>query len=252
MKNMKLKNILIISLVLIYGLIPTISKSQDAETILHKMDQVIFGPKDKQGTIKITVNEKNGREKVREAIMLQKGADKKLYRYTLPESQAGIATLSLPGDVMWLYMPAFGKPKKISLLAKSQAFNGTDFSYEDIPSKPYADRYKPVLLDSEQNTYKLELTPKNDKSQYSKILVTINKEHFYPEKMEYYDKKDREEKEETFDYIKTGGYWNAREVVMKDLGKGSSTKIELTNVKFDQDIPDETFTPEYLEQKPEK
>ena len=110
--------------------------AQDAKNILENMDKTIFAPKDKQGRVSIILIDKAGQEKVREATMLQKGRDKKLYRYTKPESQAGVATLSLPDDVMWLYMPAFGKPKKISMLSKSQAFTGTDFSYEDMLTTP--------------------------------------------------------------------------------------------------------------------
>ena len=93
--------------------------SQDADEILAKMDKLMFSAKDRQGKVKIILTNKAGKEKIREAEMMQKGTDKRLYRYTAPESQQGIATLSLPDGVMWLYMPAFGKPKKISLLAKS-------------------------------------------------------------------------------------------------------------------------------------
>ena len=62
----------------------------------QNMDNVIFAPKDRQGKITIILTDKTGKEKIREASMLQKGPDKKLYRYTKPESQAGIATLIAP------------------------------------------------------------------------------------------------------------------------------------------------------------
>jgi outer membrane lipoprotein-sorting protein len=220
--------------------------AQDAATLLKNMDQVLFSPKDKQGKVEMYLVNSQGKEKEREAFMMQKGTDKKLYRYTKPESQAGIATLSLPGDVMWLYMPAFGKPKKISLLAKSQAFTGTDFSYEDMATTPYSERYTPVLLETNENTYILELTPKADDSKYSKIIVTQNKENFYPEKMEFYDLVNKKFKEATYDYEKIGKYWNARQVIMADLSKQHMTKIILKEVKFDQGIPDEAFTLEKL------
>src|SRR5210317_1469814 len=155
----------------------TVNLAQDAATILNKMDDLMQAPKDKQGVVKITTINKGGKEKVREAIMKQKGKDKRLYQYTKPESQAGIATLSLPDDVMWLYMPAFGKPTKISLLAKSQAFTGTDFSYEDMESRSYTERYSPSLLSSDNDDqFLLELTPKSEKSKYSKIELYLNKE----------------------------------------------------------------------------
>ncbi|MEZ5084211.1 MAG: outer membrane lipoprotein-sorting protein [Bacteroidales bacterium] len=229
-----------------------ISYSQDALSILNKMDALMQAPKDKQAIVKITTNNKSGKEKVREAIMKQKGKDKRLYQYTQPESQAGIATLSLPDDVMWMYMPAFGKPKKISLLAKSQAFTGTDFSYEDMEARPYAERYDPKLTETTNDGFILELTPKSDKSSYNKIMVKVDKTNFYPIKMEYYDKRDELFKEAHYTYQKSGKYWYASEVIMADLKKEHSTVIEMTDVIFDQGLSDDVFDVENLAPKKEE
>lgn len=223
--------------------------AQDANTLLTNMDKVIFGPSDKQGNVKIILSDdQSGSGRIREAIMMQKGTDKKLYRYTKPENQAGIATLSLPGDIMWLYMPAFGKPKKISFLAKSGAFNGTDFSYEDMATTPYADRFDPELLETNDQAYVLQLIPKTEKSQYSKILVSIDKAHYYPIFMQFFNQGGQKFKEATYTYQKTGKYWNASEVLMVDLRKEHSTRIQLSDIKFDQGLDDELFTVENLEQ----
>jgi len=220
--------------------------AQDAEKLLSDMDQIIFGPKDKQGTIIIKLVNKSGNEKIREATMLQKGTDRKLYRYTQPEKQEGISTLSLPDGVMWLYMPAFGKPKKISILARSQAFTGTDFSYEDMATTPYGTRYVPELIEITNEGYKLELIPIDEKPHYSKILVTLEKNYHYPQLMEYFDRGGRKIKEATYKYQKIGKYWNASEVIMTNLKKQHSTIIELRDVKFDQGLADELFLVENL------
>jgi len=222
------------------------TSAQDAKTILENMDKIIFSPKDKQGRISIILTDKEGKEKIREATMMQKGRDKRLYRYTKPESQAGIATLSLPDNVMWLYMPAFEKPKKISMLAKSQSFTGTDFSYEDMLPTPYSDRYTPELIKSEKDVYLLQMIPKSTKSDYSKIIAHINKTNGYPVTMEFYNSKGKKFKEATYRYEKVGKYWNAAEVLMKDLEKNHSTKILLTDVKFDQGLSDDLFVVEKL------
>lgn len=219
-------------------------KAQNAAELLSRMDKVIFAPKDKQAKVNITVFNDSKDDKVREAVLFQKGADKKIYRYTQPEKQKGVATLSLPGDVMWLYMPAFENPKKISLLAKSQAFTGTDFSYEDIPNQPYSDRYTPRIIATEVNSYVLELVPKSDKSNYSKLVATIDKTHSYPIRIFYYDKAGNLAKEAKYVYSKINGYWNADEVTMSDLKKKSSTRITMSEVKFDQGLPDDLFTVE--------
>ena len=223
------------------------TSGQDPVALLKNMDSLVLAPKDKQGDVKIILTNKDGKEKIREATMMQKGTDYRLYRYTQPESQAGIATLSMPDGVMWLYMPAFKKPKKITLLAKSQAFTGTDFSYEDMESKPYSERYTPELLRTEDNAYVLNLMPTSDKSSYSQIILTLDKTNYYPILMEYF-KRGNKIKEATYKYQKIGQYWNAGEVLMTDLKKRHSTKILLSNIKFDQGLTDDDFTLESLMQ----
>jgi outer membrane lipoprotein-sorting protein len=219
---------------------------QDAVAVLEKMDKIFYSPVDKQGKVSIILTDKAGKEKVREAEMMQKGRDKKLYRYTKPESQLGVATLSLPKGVMWLYMPAFEKPKRISMLARKQSFTGTDFSYEDMATTLYSDRFTPDSLITEEDQYVLRLIPKDDNSAYSKIIVTINKENGYPVSMDFYNPRGKKVKESTYRYEKIGEYWNAAEVVMKDLEKNHSTKILLSDIKFDQGLTDDIFTVEKL------
>lgn len=223
------------------------SEAQNAETLLQNMDNLMSAPKDRVATMEMTVTNKNEKEKVREALMKQKGTDRKMYRYTKPENKAGIATLSLPGDIMWLYMPSFGKPIKISLLSKSQAFTGTDFSYEDMSGVSYSERYIPKLLKSDdQDTYLLELTPRTKKTTYSKIVISINKTHNYPIKMAFFDLDKSYEKLATYSYAKKGNYWYAKEVLMEDLKKNTSTKIIMKDIKFDQGLKDEDFEVEKL------
>ena len=226
------------------------ANSQSAASLLTGMDQLMSAPKDKEANVKMVLKDRSGKEKVREAIMMQKGQYKKLYRYTFPEKQIGIATLSLPDDIIWLFMPAFNKAVKITLLSKSQAFTGTDFSYEDMSGSSYSERFTPKILSSpDDKNYQLELMPKSMKSKYSKILVYLDKTHLYPVKMEYFDKNKVYFKNATYKYKKQGKYWYAEEVLMTNFKKEHSTGIILTEIKFDQDIDDNVFTVENLKPK---
>ena len=222
------------------------ASAQDAKEILATMDKIMFSSKDRSGKVTIILTEKDGSEKVREAEMFQKGTDKKLYRYTKPESQAGIATLSLPDGVMWMAMPAFEKPKRISMLSKSQSFTGTDFSYEDMATTPYSDRFTSKLTSTGADDYLLDLIPISGKSNYSKIILRVNKTHGYPIWMKFYNVQGRMFKEATYKYEKIGKYWNASEVVMKDLEKNHSTTIKLSDIKFDQGLSDDLFLVENM------
>ena len=224
-------------------------KAQSAIALLENMDLLIAAPKDKEASVLMVITDKSGNEKKREASLKQKGKFKKLYRYTKPEKQAGIATLSLPDDLIWLYMPAFGKAIRISLLSKSQAFTGTDFSQEDMSGIPYSDRYDPIIINAnDPDFYTLELTPKSKKTKYSKIILTMDKTNYYPIKMEFFNKSNNYIKLATYKYKKQDNYWYAKEVIMTSVLKKHSTSILLTDVKFDQGIDDDVFTVENLKQ----
>ena len=236
--------IILLFVILILG--SQFASAQDAKAILAAMDKIMFSAKDKTGKVTIVLTEKDGSEKVREAEMFQKGAEKKLYRYTKPESQAGIATLSLPDGIMWMAMPAFEKPKRISMLSKSQSFTGTDFSYEDMATTPYSDRFTCTVTSTGADDYFLDQLPISGKSNYSKIILRVNKTNGYPIWMKFYNLQGRMFKEATYTYEKIGKYWNAKEVVMKDLEKNHSTTIRLSDIKFDQGLSDDIFLVEKM------
>jgi outer membrane lipoprotein-sorting protein len=223
------------------------SYSQDANDILKKMDEVMFSPKDMTGTMKVVMNDKNGKQEVREATLQQKGTEMRMFRFTSPASQAGIAVLSLPDDIMYLYLPAYGRERRIASSAKNQTFAGTDFSYDDMESKSYSQKYTPELLNTESNSYILKLTPKAA-SDYSQIVVTINKTEFYPESMEFYDRGNNKIKTASYIFRKTGKYWNSSEVEMTNLKTGRRTKMQMSDVNYDTGLTEDDFTIRKLKQ----
>ncbi len=229
-------------------LIMGFSNAQNASTILEKMDNVIFAPKDSKSKMKIIITDKKGKQKIREAIVMQKGMDKRLFRFTAPASQSGISTLSLPNDIMYLYLPAFKKVRRISSSVKNQKFAGTDFSYDDMESIRYSEKYIPELVKAETDAYILKLTPISKKSQYSKLVAKIHKTNFYPENIDYFDKTGKKIKNATFDFEKIGKYWNNKEIVMTDLKKKHKTKMIKTDVQFDIGLSDDEFSIRKLKQ----
>jgi outer membrane lipoprotein-sorting protein len=223
------------------------ANAQDATAILKKMDNVMYSPKDMSGKNKIILIDKSGKQEIREATVQQKGTDKRMFRFLSPASQAGISVLSLPDDVMYLYLPAFSKERRIATSAKNQNFAGTDLSYDDMESKPYTEKYTPKLLKTEADVYVLELTPKTA-SDYSNIIMSINILSNYPVSMEYYDKSGNKIKEAKYIFKKVGNYWNSQEIEMTDLKKNHKTKMQMSDVKYDTGLTDDDFTVRKLKQ----
>jgi len=246
MKKLKMFG-LVSAIVLFTGLINT--SAQSAIEILQKVDGVLYSAEDQQNKVSIILIDKSGKESKREADVIQKGNDMRLFRFTAPASQLGIAFLSLPNDIMYLYLPAFGKERRIASHVKNQNFAGTDFSYDDMEAKLFSSKYDPEIIDENNETYTLKLTPKPGlKTDYSKQLMKINKQNFYPVTNEYYDKGFNKVKEAIYTFEKVGNYWSTKEILMKNLKKSHITKMITSEIKYDTGLSDDEFTVRKLKQ----
>ena len=220
----------------------------DAAEILYKVDEVFNAPQDQECKVKLVLIDKNGREKTRECIMLQKGSDKRLVRFVSPADQKGIAFLSLPNEVMYLYLPAFQKTRRIASHVKNTKFAGTDFTYEDLEVRSFTKNWRAELIGMEDNHYVLQLFPlASTKTDYGKMVLRVRKDNFYLTRMELYNKNGKLYKILTRDKIeKINGYWTARETQMEDLEANHKTKMLMEQVRFDVGLADDIFTERYL------
>ncbi len=219
-----------------------------ASQIIEKVDDVINAPPDQDLRVNLILIDKNGNEKSREMSMLQKGSDKRMVKFLSPADQRGIAFLSLPGDVMYLYLPAFNKVRRIASHVKNTQFAGTDFTYEDMEAIRFSEKYVPELLKEEEDHYVLQLKIREGmKSDYSKLTMWVRMDNFYPTKIEHYDKGGTLYKIMIREKIeKVDGYWISRESEMADLKAEHKTKMIIVEVKFNSGLSDDRFTERYI------
>ncbi len=248
MKKCILSSMLILSIIASLTQVWAQEKQLTASQILSKVDDVVNAPKDQDLKIKLILIDKEGKEETRELVMFQKGSDKRMVKFTSPASQKGIAFLSLPNDIMYLYLPAFKKTRRIASHIKNTKFAGTDFTYEDMEAKRYSEKYIPELLKRDESHYILQLKPKEGiVTDFSKLVMWIRTDNFYPTKIEFYDKGNNLYKVMTREKIeKVGEYWTSKESEMEDLKAKHKTKMILLDVKFDSGLSDEIFTERYL------
>jgi len=222
--------------------------AQDAITTLNKVDSVLNAFKDQTMTVQLLLIAKSGKQSERELRMMQKGSDHRLVKFTSPADQKGIAFLSLPKDVMYLYLPAFGKTRRIASHVKNGKFAGTDFTYEDMEAKKYSEKWVPGLEKTESDVIVLKLLPQKDaQTDYSQLLLTVRKDNYYPTKIEHFNKSGKLCKILTRTGIeKVNGYWYARESEMIDLTAEHKTKMIIKETGFDSKLGDELFTERYL------
>jgi outer membrane lipoprotein-sorting protein len=190
------------------------------------------------GTVKVSVMKAFAKD----------GNDKMLMEYAEPKRIQGMKILMLnKGDDIWFYSNRTNRVRKIASHQKNQSANSSDFSYDDMSMSDNRKDYSYTLAGEEKkdgkDCYRIEFTAKEKSSTYSKFHIWIDKSNFLALAADFYDEKGVLWKKLSIrDIKKTGGYWAAGEVEMRDLLKDSRTVIKTTEIKFDIDLPDGMFT----------
>jgi outer membrane lipoprotein-sorting protein len=243
---MKSRLMLAVSLsLLLAAVLPLAAQELSASDILQKSDAISMAPKDKHSLSTMILIDKDGDQKERKSEIFERNKeDMRLVRFLTPADQKGISFLNLPDDKMYLYMPAFRKIRTIASHVKNESFAGTDFSYDDMSAAGFGDDYTPMLKETTAEFYVLELTPKPESEKdYSKMILAVRKDNFFPVKMEYYDKggnlwKVMEQRQ----IEKKGDYLIAMEIEMTDMKTNHRTKVVTDSIELDTGLSDDIFT----------
>jgi outer membrane lipoprotein-sorting protein len=198
---------------------------------------------------KIDETDKDGKEEIREMVMFSQKVenDQKntLVRFLSPKSVKGVTLLNInDGEKIYLYMPAYNKPRRIAGSSKGEEFMGTGLSYEDM-SMDYKDKdYEKKLLEETDNEYIIEVLPSGEDVSYKKIILTVDKEKFYAKKVEFY--KVIEDLTKTLEIVQIQIDENNKitpmELVFTDLVKNQKTKIVIKEMEYNVELSSDFFS----------
>jgi outer membrane lipoprotein-sorting protein len=239
-----MKRTLVLGVIVLGMLFGLSAYGYEADEIVRKGDDVVNAPKDAVILSTMTLIDKKGYKSERKLEMYQREGDYRLVRFLSPADQKGIAFLTLPADVMYLYLPAFHKIRQIASHVKNQSFAGTDFNYDDLSEFKLARNHRAEILKEEPEMYVLKLTPNEGTGKdYSFLRVWYRKDNFYPMRVEYYDKGESLWKVlERRRLEKVQGYWFPMEMDVKDMKNDHSTLSRVNRVEFDKGLGDDVFS----------
>lgn len=219
------------------------------DEIMDKMEETAPDFTNQKSTSQMILVDKDGKEEIRDMIMFsQEGEDERtstLMRFLSPKSVKGITLLNVnDGEKMYLYMPAYNKPRRIAGSSKSDEFMGTGLSYEDM-SMDYKDKdYGKNLLEETDKEYIVEVLPTEEDVSYEKIILHIDKEKFYAKKVEFYEADGELTKTLTIDKIKIEdtGEVTPLEIAFTDMVENRVTKIIIEEIEYDIELPSDFFS----------
>jgi outer membrane lipoprotein-sorting protein len=164
----------------------------------------------------------------------KESGDKSLLTFLYPTDLKGTKLLSFEviggDDKQWLYLPSLKRIKRISSRNKSGSFMASEFSYEDISSQNYKNySYSgeaTELTKDGVNYFKIERTPIDANSGYSKQVIWINTKTYLLNYGEYYDKQNRLLKKVYFsEYKEIDGIQRVVKIEIKNVQNQKSSSL---------------------------
>jgi len=238
-------------LIIVFSLITNSVQAQDkltADQIMKKVDIRII-PKDLTAEMKMNLIDSKDQIRSRSLKSDRIGDDKQIMWFLQPADVKGSSFLRISydnrDDDMWLYLPAFGKVRRIASHAKKGNFMGTDLTYEDMGDRKLKDyTYKLIKEESIDNKpcWVIESTPqKGVDTDYSKINSWIWKDAYFQIKEEFYDTKGTLKKVKTTELVKAKTYWVPKRMTMDDLKAKHKTEMVFEKIEVDTDLDPKIF-----------
>tara|TARA_B100001123_G_C15265613_1_gene1008307 strand:- start:512 stop:1231 length:720 start_codon:yes stop_codon:yes gene_type:complete len=216
-------------------------------------------PRDMVNTTNMVLT--NSKGKKRTNVMMSRSIDgnkKQIIWFLEPKDDRGVAFLKIEhnnkDDEMRMWLPAFKKVRRISSKRKSDAFMGSDLSYEDLTNRDLNEytykRLDDELVNSTQ-CFVLESKPNTSaKSSYSKHISWIDKENLNILQEYSFDKRGALKKEKYFQHNKLKDYYVMNQIRVKDVQKQHTTEVTFESLEVDTGINPALFQEKNLKRIP--
>jgi hypothetical protein len=242
---------------------------ETARQLLDQARALNDGPrywKDREQKLALRIFDARGGERRRDLVMKtlrgKGGEDRTLTVFVEPGEVRGTSFLQFAHKdrdaEQWLYLPELKRVRQITTRAKDQSFMGTDFSYRDLELLTDVLEWseedaRSTLVREEQldgvDVAVIELVPLRKDVGYQRIVVGLSRPDLVIRRMEFYADGDSSPKKVLrLDGIETIGVVpTSRRLEMQQPSAGTRTTVDVSEVRYDQGLPEDLFTQRALE-----
>ena len=179
-------------------------------------------------------------------------SDKRLYEFVAPSDMCGTKLLILSPEKTYVYLPAFGKVRRVLAKANPSGLFGM-FAAVDLGAELFSTLYAAQITEDNVASCVLKLTPKPDvKAPYARIDLTLEKPGLLPVRLEYFDEAGTVIKTETRrNYDTKDEVSTPRQIRMIDhRPEGGTTTHYLLEWDILTELPTDAFSRKALEPPP--
>jgi hypothetical protein len=160
-------------------------------------------------------------------------------------------------DDRWLYIPAIHMTKRIAADDSKSSFVGSDFTYEDVSGRSFAQDEHQYLRTEKLGEVQSDLVKNIAKdpkaSGFAYRITWVDQKTGLILKDEYYNKKDKLFKVFIADKVETvDGFPTAVKRTMLNMGTKHKTTVSFSKVKYNVGLKDKIFSQRSLKKPPKK
>ncbi len=228
----------------------SIAQAPTASEIIKRVEQnTDFKTAYYEARMEITLRERVNTKTMRAWV---EGDDRALVEFT-NRRDLGTRILKIEND-LWLFSPTAEEEVRLSGEMLNQGMMGSDFSYQDaLESAQLMELYESSVIGIEnldgRPCYVLELVAREGvKVSYYRRKIWVDTERYLGLREELYAPSGKLLKQSSTETIeKIGERYYPMIIVMEDMTrKGSSTRLVIESIVFNQAIPADTFTRQRL------
>jgi outer membrane lipoprotein-sorting protein len=245
-------------LFLVIAAVPTVGAQTAVEFLQRARDRVSATTTSTRSQMIITARDGSTTERLVDQYSAKKDdLDRVVIVFQRPASVAGTRFLVVENagreEDRWIYLPSLGKTRRIAAAEGDGSFVGTDLSYDDISSLTRElDKDTHTILREETLAgvpcVVIQSVPKDGSFQYGRTLLWIDKATAMIWRAEMYDRQGRLLKVlENGDVKDVQGVLTPMTSTMTNVQAGTSTRVVMQIVRYNDVVPDGVFTTRYLE-----
>lgn len=137
--------------------------------------------------LEFLVYRENALHKTYRMVLKYQDTDHVLVETTFPPRNEGEKMLQAGRKNYWQFLPNINRAVRIS---ESNSLSNSDFSNTDLLSPRLSRDYVPKLLGTEklrdEDTYKLELSARDESTAYARIIYWVRKSDYFPLRRDFY------------------------------------------------------------------
>lgn len=186
-------------------------------------------------------------KRVIETKTWSRGREKAYVEILSPEKDKGTKMLKL-GNKLWIYSPKTKRSIEISGQMLRQSMLGSDMSYDDLmDDNRLLEKYTASVTGHEiidgRKCWIVTLTAIQSNVNYFTQKMWVDAERYVPLKIDLFARSGKLLKRLEFsDVERIQGRWFPKTFVYKDMLKeGKNTKMTVSSIQFDVDIPESVF-----------